>query len=236
MNITRRLLAAAAICLIGLHAQAAELPTGTPEEVGLARLDRIDAFFQAEVASKRLPGAVVMIARDGRVVHHAAYGLRDPATGAPMGKDSIFRIYSMTKPVTAVAVLTLLEEGKLRLGDPLSRYLPAFAKPRVLVDGAEVPAAREITILDLLRHTSGMTYGVFGNTPVDQAMKAAGLNDSAMKHRLTDMQVAEAMAKLPLLHQPGTQWQYGRSTDILLAVVEAVSGMRGSEPSSSTSV
>lgn len=227
MNITRRLLAAAAICLIGLHAHAAELPTGTPEEVGLARLDRIDAFFQAEVASKRLPGAVVMIARDGRVVHHAAYGLRDPATGAPMGKDSIFRIYSMTKPVTAVAVLMLMEEGKLRLADPLSRYIPAFAKPRVLVDGAEVPAAREITILDLLRHTSGMTYGVFGNTPVDQAMKAAGLNDSAMKHRLTDMQVAEAMAKLPLLHQPGTQWQYGRSTDILLAVVEAVSGMRG---------
>ena len=227
MNITRRLLATAAACLIGLQAHAAELPTSTAEDVGMARLDRIDAFFQAEIAAKRLPGAVVMIAREGRVVHHAAYGLRDPATGAPMGKDSIFRIYSMTKPVTAVAVLMLMEEGKLRLSDPLSRFLPAFAKPRVWAEGGDVPAAREITILDLLRHTSGMTYGVFGNTPVDQAMRAAGLNDSAMKHRLTDMQVAEAMAKLPLLYQPGTQWQYGRSTDILLAVVEAVSGMRG---------
>lgn len=227
MTLTRRLLATAALCLLALPAHAAELPTATAEDAGMARLDRIDTFFQAEVASKRLPGAVVMIARDGKIVHHAAYGLRDAATGAPMGKDSIFRIYSMTKPITAVAVLMLMEEGKLRLGDPLSRYLPAFAKPRVWAEGGDVPAAREITILDLLRHTSGMTYGVFGNTAVDQSMKAAGLNDSAMKHRLTDMQVAEAMAKLPLLHQPGTQWQYGRSTDILLAVVEAVSGMRG---------
>lgn len=226
MTLTRRALAAA-LTLLAVHAHAAELPRVTAEEAGMARLDRIDAFFQAEVAARRLPGAVVMIARDGRVVHHEAYGLRDPATGAPMARDSIFRIYSMTKPVTAVAVLMLMEEGKLRLSDPLSRFLPSFAKPRVLVDGAEIPAAREITLLDLLRHTSGMTYGVFGNTPVDQMMKAAGLNDSAMKHRLTDMQVAAEMAKLPLLHQPGTQWQYGRSTDILLAVVEAVSGQRG---------
>lgn len=227
MRATRRALAALAILLLACPLHAAELPRATAEEASMARLDRIDAFFRAEVAAKRLPGAVVMIARDGRVVHHEAYGLRDAATGAPMGKDSIFRIYSMTKPVTAVAVLMLMEEGRLRLSDPLSRHLPAFAKPRVLVDGAEVPAAREPTILDLLRHTSGMTYGVFGNTPVDQMMRAAGLNDSAMKHRLTDTQVAEAMARLPLLHQPGTQWQYGRSTDILLSVVEAVSGLRG---------
>jgi CubicO group peptidase (beta-lactamase class C family) len=227
MTTTRRLLAALALCLIAARAPAAQLPTATAEEVGLARLERIDAFFQAEVAARRLPGAVVMLARDGKVVHHAAYGMRDPASGAPMALDSIFRIYSMTKPVTAVGVLMLMEEGRLRLADPLSRYLPAFAKPRVLVDGAEVPAAREITILDLLRHTSGMTYGVFGNTPVDRMMREAGLNDPAMKHRLTDMQVAAEMAKLPLLQQPGTQWQYGRSTDILLAVVEAVSGQRG---------
>ena len=200
----------------------------------MGRLDRIDAFFRAEVAAKRLPGAVVMIARDGQVVYHEAFGLRDPANGAAMAKDSIFRIYSMTKPVTAVAVLMLMEEGKLRLADPASRFLPALRSPKVLVQNKDapgqttlVPAEREITILDLLRHTSGMTYGVFANTPVDQMMKEAGLNDAAMKYRLTDMQVAEAMGKLPLLQQPGTQWQYGRSTDVLLALVEAVSGQRG---------
>ena len=200
----------------------------------MGRLDRIDAFFRAEVAAKRLPGAVVMIARDGQVVYHEAFGLRDPANGAAMAKDRIFRIYSMTKPVTAVAVLMLMEEGKLRLADPASRFLPALRSPKVLVQNKDapgqttlVPAEREITILDLLRHTSGMTYGVFANTPVDQMMKEAGLNDAAMKYRLTDMQVAEAMGKLPLLQQPGTQWQYGRSTDVLLALVEAVSGQRG---------
>ena len=236
----RRLATIAALCLLALRVHAAELPVALPAEVGMGRLDRIDAFFRAEVAAKRLPGAVVMLARDGQVVYHEAFGLRDPASGAAMAKDSIFRIYSMTKPVTAVAVLMLMEEGKLRLGDPASRFLPALRNPKVLVETKDaqggtggqsqtnlVDAEREITILDLLRHTSGMTYGVFGNTPVDQMMKAAGLNDAAMKHKLTDMQVAEEMAKLPLLYQPGTQWQYGRSTDVLLALVEAVSGQRG---------
>ena len=228
MMITRRL-ALALCCLLPIAAGAAELPRTAPAEVGMARLERIDAYFRAEVESKRLPGAVVMMARDGQIFYHEAFGLRDPATGAAMAKDSIFRIYSMTKPVTAVAVLMLMEEGKLRLGDPLSRFLPSFAKPKVLGEdpAATVPAAREITILDLLRHTSGLTYGVFGNTPVDKMMAAAGLNDAANKFRLTDMQVAEELAKLPLLHQPGTQWQYGRSTDVLLAGVEAASGQRG---------
>jgi len=238
MAILHRIAAAAFGCLLASAAPAAELPSATPAELGMARLDRIGSFFRAEVEAKRLPGAVVMLARDGKIVYHEAFGLRDAAAGAPMAKDSIFRIYSMTKPVTAVAVLMLMEEGKLRLGDPVSRFLPAFAKPKVLVESPTapgetqrqitlVPAAREITIQDLLRHTSGMTYGVFGNTAVDKMMAAAGLNDPANMFRLTDMQVAEEMAKLPLLHQPGTQWQYGRSTDVLLAVVEAVSGQRG---------
>ncbi len=231
-----RLGAAAALTVLALRVEAAELPVAAPAEVGMGRMERIDSFFRAEVAARRLPGAVVMIAREGRVVYHEAFGTRDPAIGVPMAKDSIFRIYSMTKPVTAVAVLMLMEEGKLRLGDPASRFLPALRSPKVLVEtvdaqgqrqSTQVPAEREITILDLLRHTSGMTYGVFGNTPVDQMMRAAGLNDAAMKFRLTDMQVAEAMGKLPLLQQPGTQWQYGRSTDVLLALVEAVSGQRG---------
>jgi CubicO group peptidase (beta-lactamase class C family) len=153
-----------------------------------------------------------------------------------MQKDSIFRMYSMTKPVTAVAILMLMEEGRLRLADPVSRFLPALKAPKVITETIDaqgqhrtvtVPAEREITILDLLRHTAGLSYGVFGNALVDQAMKTAGLNDPDMRLAWTDQKVVEELGKLPLLYQPGTQWQYSRATDVLLAVVEAVSGQRG---------
>ena len=232
----RQILAAAAFCLLGGGAFAVELPTAKPAEVGLGHLDRIAAYFRAEAEAKRLPGAVVMIARNGKVAYHEAFGVRDPATGAPMQKDSIFRMYSMTKPVTAVAILVLMEEGKLRLADPVSRYLPALKSPKVISETIDVqgqhrsttvPADREITILDLLRHTAGLSYGVFGNSLVDQAMKTAGLNEPDMRLHWTDQKVVEELGKLPLLYQPGTQWQYSRATDVLLAVVEAVSGQRG---------
>ena len=217
-------------------AGAVELPMAKPAEVGLGHLERFDAYFKAEAAAKRLPGSVVMIARNGKVAYHEAFGVLDPATGAPMQKDSIFRMYSMTKPVTAVAILMLMEEGKLRLADPASRFLPALKNLLVITETIDsqgqhrsttVPAAREITILDLLRHTAGLSYGVFGNSLVDVAMKDAGLNDPDMRLKLTDQQVVEALGKLPLLYQPGTQWQYSRATDVLLAVVEAASGQRG---------
>ncbi|MCX7384368.1 MAG: serine hydrolase [Alphaproteobacteria bacterium] len=238
MKITHRILAAAlaALCLIANPVFAVDAPTAAPAEVGLGHLDRIANWLRGEAEAKRLPGAVVMIARNGKVAYHEAFGVRDPATGAPMQKDSIFRMYSMTKPVTAVAILMLMEEGKLRLADPVSRFLPALKNPKVITETVDamgqhrtstVPADREITILDLLRHTAGLSYGVFGNSLVDQAMKTAGLNDPDMRLRWSDQKVVEELGKLPLLFQPGTQWQYSRATDVLLAVVEAVSGKRG---------
>ena len=160
----KRALIAASVCLfLRSAALADELPTVSPSEVGMSRLERLTQFFKTDTDAKRLPGAVVMIARHGKVVYSEAFGIRDPATGTPMQKDSIFRIYSMTKPITGAAVLMLMEEGKLRLSDPISKYLPALKNPKVMVETVDaqgrraastVPANREITIQDLLRHTS----------------------------------------------------------------------------------
>jgi CubicO group peptidase (beta-lactamase class C family) len=237
----RRLLITVGLCLfLTLPAAAADFPTAAPETVGLGRLDRITQFFRNDIASGRLPGAVVMIARNGRIAYDEAFGLRDPKTGAPMQKDSIFRIYSMTKPITAVAVLMLMEEGKIRLSDPASKYLPALKNPKVLEEHVDpagrrsstiVPAAREITIQDLLTHTSGITYGG-GNSAAEQMMKEAGIagsGDAALRTTMTDQQMVKKIGQLPLMLQPGTAWQYGRSTDVLLALVEVVSGMRADQ-------
>ncbi len=240
----RRALIAVSACLfLGSAALAAELPTAPPSEAGMSRLERLTQFFKADTDAKRLPGAVVMIARHGKVVYDEAFGVRDPATGAPMQKDSIFRIYSMTKPITGVAVLMLMEEGKLRLSDPISRYLPAFKNPKVMVEtldaqgrrvASTVPANREITVQDLLRHTSGITYGA-GNSAAEQAMRDAGLgiqlgaDKEPLSTRLTDQQVVEELGKLPLMFQPGASWEYGRSIDVLLALVEKVSGQRADQ-------
>ena len=180
-----------------------------------------------------------MIARDGRVLYQQAFGVLDPESGAPMRLDSIFRMYSMTKPITGVAVLMLMEEGKFRLSDPVSRYLPALKDMKVMAESVDaqgrrttktVPAEREITIQDLLRHTSGITYGA-GSSAAEQAMTKAGLGiqlggTQPLSQRLTDQQVVEELGKLPLMFQPGTSWEYGRSIDVLLALVEAVSGQR----------
>ena len=228
---------------LGSAALAGELPTASPSEVGMSRLERLTQFFKADTDAKRLPGAVVMIARHGKVVYYEAFGVRDPATGAPMQKDSIFRIYSMTKPITGVAVLMLMEEGKLRLSDPISKYLPALKNPKVMVETVDaqgrrvtstVPANREITIQDLLRHTSGITYGA-GNSAAEQAMRDAGLgiqlgaDKEPLSTRMTDQQLVEELGKLPLMFQPGTSWEYGRSIDVLLALVEKVSGQRADQ-------
>ncbi len=237
----RVLFAAAAWVSLACPGFGADLPTATPADVGVGRLDRITSMFKADTDAKRLPGAVVMIARNGKVVYHEAFGVRDPETGAPMRKDDIFRMYSMTKPVTGVAVLMLMEEGKIRLSDPVSKYLPALKNPKVMaetVDGqgrrvaSTVPANREITIQDLMRHTSGITYGA-GSSAAEQAMAKAGIGiqlgtsgEKPLSARLTDQQVVEEIGKLPLMFQPGTSWEYGRSIDVLLALVEVVSGQR----------
>ncbi len=238
----RRILLAATTCLVLASAAfAADLPAAAPSEVGMSRLDRITQLFKADTDAKRLPGAVVMVARRGKVIYHEAFGVRDPASGTPMQKDSIFRMYSMTKPVTGVAVLMLLEEGKLRLSDPVSKYLPALKSPKVMVEAVDtqgrrvtstVPANREITIQDLMRHTSGITYGA-GASTAEQAMAKAGLGlqlagaeGEPLSARMTDQELVEALGKLPLMFQPGTSWEYGRSIDVLLALVEVVSKQR----------
>jgi CubicO group peptidase (beta-lactamase class C family) len=239
--VRRTFLTAAAYLLLTSAAFAADLPTAAPADVGIGRTDRITQFFKADTDAKRIPGAVVMIARNGKVVYHEAFGVRDPATGAPMQKDSIFRMYSMTKPVTGVAVLMLMEEGKIRLTDPISKYLSALKNPKVMVETVDrqgrrvtstVPADREITIQDLMRHTSGITYGA-GHSAAEEAMTKAGIGlqlagsgDKPLSQRMTDQQMVEELGKLPLMFQPGTSWEYGRSIDVLLALVEVVSGQR----------
>ena len=171
----------------------------------------------------------MMIQRNGKTAYFNSFGVRDPGTKEPMTPDTIFRIYSMSKPITTVAAMMLVEEGKLQLDDPLSKYIPAFANVKVGVekkgeDGAMgldlVPAKRPITIQDLMRHTSGLTYGFFGEGLVKKAYVDADLNAGDVDNA----EFAERIAKLPLAYQPGTTWDYSQSTDILGRVIEVVSG------------
>jgi CubicO group peptidase (beta-lactamase class C family) len=204
----------------------APLPLATPEEVGLssARLARLAAAMSAEVQCKRVPGAVALVARRGRVAFFESFGQRDPAAGAPMMKDSIFRIYSMTKPITSVAAMMLWEEGRFLLSDPIVKYLPELADLEVAIGHGgmveRVPLERAITIQDLLRHTSGLTYEFRGPGPVQKMYAAAKI---ARRSQSNADQVA-SLSRLPLLHQPGTRWEYGRSTDVIGRLVEVLSG------------
>jgi CubicO group peptidase (beta-lactamase class C family) len=213
-------------------AWAQGLPTAKPEQVGLSseRLDRITQTIRADVEKGRLPGAVVLIARKGRVAYFEAIGFRDKAASAPLQKDAIFRIYSMTKPFTSVAIMMLVEEGRIQLSDPVSKYLVQLTKLQVGVEKPDaatgtptlsfVPADREMTIQDLLRHTSGLTYGVFGKSPVKDLYTKGGAD--ANDH--TNTELVDKLAKLPLHYQPATTWEYSRSTDVLGRVVEVVAG------------
>ena len=204
------------------------LPFAAPEDIGLsaARLARLGRVLQDEVERGRVPGAVALIARGGRVGYFESFGLRDPAAAAPMTKDAIFRIYSMTKPLTSVAAMMLWEEGRFLLSDPIAKYLPEFADVAVaVVDGGQIrrePPERAITIQDLLRHTSGLTYEFRGSGPVQKMYMAAKL---ARRSQSSAEQV-DTLSKLPLLHQPGTRWEYSRSTDVVGRLVEVLSGLR----------
>jgi CubicO group peptidase (beta-lactamase class C family) len=171
-----------------------------------------------------------LIARHGRIAYFESFGYRDRAAGAPMTKEAIFRIASMTKPITSVAVMMLHEEGKLQIYDPVSRYLPELAKLKVGVEKVDpqtgqktfetVEAQRDMTIQDLLRHTSGLTYGTRGDGPVKQLYREAKIGD----RHITNAELVTKLAQLPLLYQPGTRWEYGVSTDVLGRLVEVVSG------------
>jgi len=206
---------------IGRAAVAGDLPTAKPEQVGLSseRLARITQVLSADVERGQIPGAVVVVARKGRAAYVQAVGFRDKASGAPMTPDAIFRIASMTKPLVTVAALSLYEEGRLLLSDPVSKYIPAFKHLTVGVERA--PAEREMTIQDLMRHTSGLTYGNRGTTEI---YKMYPESSNASSLTLTMDEFIERLSKAPLLYQPGTRWEYSLSTDVLGRVVEIVSG------------
>ena len=214
-------------------ASAQPLPIAKPEQVGLSaqRLERVGQTVKAQIAKERFPGAVVLIARKGKIAYFEAFGERDPLAKTPMSKDAIFRLYSMTKPFTSVAAMILAEEGKLTLVDPVSKYLPSLANLQVAVAGKDadgkmtytlVKAERSITIQDLLRHTSGFVYGPL--TP-NERVKAAYSTLGVDWRDVTPAEQIERLAQAPLAHQPGTVWEYSLSTDVLGRVVEKVSGM-----------
>ncbi|HZM60865.1 MAG TPA: serine hydrolase domain-containing protein [Vicinamibacterales bacterium] len=221
-----------AIALAGLLITAAsaaltskDLPTSRPEDVGLSteRLARLNKSIHEYVDAGRTPGVVTLIARHGKVVHLDAYGKADLATGRSTRADDIFRMYSMTKPITSVALLMLFEEGRFQLTDPLSKYFPAFADVKVFAgttpQGAMMLDAlrRPITIQDVFRHSAGFSYG-FGNSPVDKAYQDANVF-------ATDLTgLIEKVSKQPLLYQPGDRWVYSVAHDVQAALVEKLSG------------
>jgi len=221
------------LALATSHALAQGLPTAKPEAIGLspAKLQRLTDAFQAEVDKGAIPGAVLMVARDGKVGYLKAIGFQDRERQIVMKPDSIFWVASLTKPIATVAAMMLVEEGKIQLEDPIWAYLPEMKGLKVGVEKTDAaggnaelslePAQREMTIQDLLRHTSGLTYGVFGKSLVKQKYNDANLFDANQ----TLAEFTSKLAKLPLAHQPGTMWDYSMSTDVLGRVVEVVSGM-----------
>lgn len=209
------------------------LPQAKPEEVGFSseRLARITETLRSDVAKGTLPGAVLLITRHGKVAYFESVGFRDPQSKAPMTKDTIFRIYSMSKPIATVTAMMLVEEGRMSIDEPVGKYLPQLAKLQVAAnnkvdanpgpEGVElVPAASPISIHDLMRHTSGLTYGFFGTTPVKKLYVEANLFEGDVDNA----QFVDRLAKLPLSYQPGTTWDYSHSTDVLGRVIEVLAG------------
>ena len=226
----RRILNFVVPCLLFLTAVVAqELPSAKPESVGLSseRLERIGTAVQRSMDDKRIAGAVTLVARHGKVVWFKAQGMADREVGKPMRTDSLFRICSMTKPITSVAVMMLYEEGRFLLEDPISKYLPEFKEPKVLVKPASgspysVPASREITIRDLLRHTSGITYQ--WNDDLGPTYAAANVAHGLLPYDGTIEDSTRRLAGVPLLFNPGDRFEYGLSVDVLGRLVEVASG------------
>jgi CubicO group peptidase (beta-lactamase class C family) len=213
------------------HALADSLVQTHPSEAGFSTVGvaRLDAYIKNEIATDKIPGAAMLIERHGNVAYYGSFGVRDPGTKAPMSADTIFRIYSMSKPITSIAAMMLVEEGKLALDEPVAKYIPAFAKVKVGVEKKGetgvatldlVAPRRPMTIQDLLRHTAGLTYGFFGEGLVKQAYVDAKIFSEDMDNA----GFADRIAKLPLAYQPGTTWDYSHATDILGRVIEVVSG------------
>jgi len=207
----------------------AESPALAARHFSAEGLARVGDYIRNEIASAKMPGAILLIQQHGKPVYFESFGVRDVATKLPMTADTIFRLYSMSKPITSVAAMMLVEDGRLKLDDPVSKYIPAFADIKVGVekpgdDGKPAPALepldRPITIEDLLRHTSGLTYGFYGDNAVRKLYAQADLFNAD----LTNEELVDRIAKLPLAEQPGTLWDYGHSTDVLGRVIEVISG------------
>jgi CubicO group peptidase (beta-lactamase class C family) len=202
----------------------------SPEEVGLssAQLARIEAVTQRHVETGLVPGAVMLVARRGKIAWTKTLGFRDRAAKDPMKPDSIFRIYSMTKPIVSVAAMMLVEEGRMQISDPVAKYLPEIGKMKVGAETSEegkatlqlVEPSREITVQDLLRHTSGLIYGTRGKSLINAAYIEAKIGNRDTSNE----EIVTALSKLPLRFSPGERWEYGVSTDVLGRVVEVVSG------------
>src|ERR1700742_2900316 len=206
--------------------QTPSLPQAKPESIGLssARLQKLSDAFKREVDKGTLPGATVMVARKGQIGWFDAIGRQSPADSRQMAHDSIFRIFSMTKPIVSVGIMMLVEEGHLLLADPVAKFIPEFSRQKVGVESNGrlelVDVIRPMTVQDLLRHTSGITYDHTGNRMVQQLYKESRLRS----RKITHAEHAVMVAELPLICQPGAGWNYSRSTDILGRIIEVVSG------------
>jgi CubicO group peptidase (beta-lactamase class C family) len=222
-RLTRRLAFCSLILGVSCAVRAGELPQASPESQGVSptKLAEAEKAVQDLIDKKEYAGAITLVARNGKIVEWKTYGLADLAKNKPMEKDTIVRIYSMSKPITTVAAMILHEEGKFQLDDPVSKYIPDLKGLRVYVgpDKTE-PARREVTIRDLMRHTSGFTYGLFADSAVDKMYLAKGV----FNPRTNLQQFVSRVAALPLKYQPGTKFNYSVSTDVLGRVIEVVSG------------
>ncbi|SOD93479.1 serine hydrolase domain-containing protein [Spirosoma fluviale] len=230
-----------AITIVSLYAQTGTkqapplLAAATPETAGFSseRLNRIDGLIQSYIDKKAFPGVAAIVVRNGKIVYHKAFGTSDLDNNKPLAKDAIYRIASMTKAITSLAVMMLHEEGKIMLDDPISKYIPEFAKPVVLDKFNDkdstyttIPAKREITIRHLLTHMSGLNYNVIASDPHMRAIYTkAGIVDAFTTQNIKIGDAVRKLAKLPLNHQPGEKWTYGLSIDVLGALVEVVSGL-----------
>ena len=216
------------LVLLTCAAGAADLPTAKPESVGMStqRLGKLRSEMQALVDRNQLPGVVTMVAKDGKVVEFDVAGKRDVESGAPLQKDSIFRIYSMSKPITGVAMMLLFEEGKWQLNDPVSKHIPEFANLKVAKvnpqNGSVTQVAPDhpMTMRELMSHSGGLTYGVFGSTAVDKMYTDVNVLD----RDATLQAMIDKLGKIPLLHQPGERWHYSVSVDVQGYLVEKLSG------------
>ncbi|MEO8600182.1 MAG: serine hydrolase domain-containing protein, partial [bacterium] len=197
--------------------------------ISSSRLDRLNQVVASHIADGLIPGAVMLIARHGEIIYQQALGRQTPDHASPMRMDSIFRIFSMTKPIVSVVAMMLVEEGRLLLSHPVSQYLPELAQLQVALNlnGADeqpalglAPAQREMTVQDLLRHTSGLTYGIFGASLVKSSYNAAGIGGPDT----TNQSLIDTLATQPLEYQPGTIWEYSRATDVLGALLERLCG------------